>query len=403
MWPSVQCGPDPLKASLYAIQQQQALAEQNRSTVPAAGHPTFLSTASSRPLTHSHNQSLLPFQPNQQRVAASSWTDEYVRSQPPLHAAARPVPLHAAPASSWLTEYTALHSKAPPVHAVAAISPLSVVEYQRTQHRQQSATHSLSPAALPSLVTPGHQHSAQPHLSALHQQSTVPYVPAALHRPIVPTASIAPFSLHAAILHAHHLPVVAAPARSPPVSAPSTVPATSSPSTRAVCSTQPSTPTATFQSPLQASSAAEAEDRAREAARAHEALYGDEHELSDADFIHDGQWQHFTTPQPPLDEHHSTPSTVGVSAHILQLMSQAQPPPQQRYVAEDGGTGGKGGKDDRKETAAGVDVGLLEYGSEWDAGGRVWDWVVRERRRDEEKAGTGGVDEMDLLMKQYYM
>lgn len=145
----------------------------------------------------------------------------------------------------------------------------------------------------------------------------------------------------------------------------------------------------------------------------HDALYGDEHELLDAHFIHDGQWQHYTPTTPP-----PTTAPVGVSTHVLQQMydtTTTQPPPQQRYTA-------RGEEERRGEVGGGVEVGVLEFGSEWDASGRVWDWVVSERRMEEAEmgqqlesdvysktvsaaatVGAGSVVEMDVMLKEFYL
>ena len=172
---------------------------------------------------------------------------------------------------------------------------------------------------------------------------------------------------------------------------------------------------------------------ATEAERVHYASYGDEHELSDADFIDNGEWQSFTTSQHDNNENDSTQhstshtkTTIGVSAHILQQMTApSQQAPQQRYTATQDEVGVRRKEEEvrRKEAVAGVtgvDVGLLDFGSEWDASGRVWDWVVRERQREEEtesqpslsekemdmmlaSSATANMDDTDAMLKEFYL
>lgn len=417
MWSSVQCGPDPFKASLQAVHQQQALAEQTRSHTSAVGpHALPLSTASSRPLLHPH-QSLRP-QSSQQRTPLPPWADEYLHTQqPPSATAFHPLPLRSAAASSWLTDYSNFHARAP-VPAGGSVGPLSVDEYSRAlaQHASR-AQHFASAPSTTNLSSP--THLPQPQLSAL-SPSSVLHITATLtafHQPF--TAATVPFLSHFPQPAAHHtlpstsgLPATAATAATiatPPLS---TASDTAAPSTHAHSKHAPST-----------AATADAAYGAIEAARLHDALYGDEHELSDTDFIHNGQWQHYT-PQ------HSDPlplTTVGLSTHILQHMyDTAQPPPQQRYTAAERVEGR--GSEVRQKEVGGVGVGVLEFGSEWDASGRVWDWVVRERQMEEAAEGgqeaegalygqaaavsaaaagammtADGVGEMDVMLKEYYL
>ena len=415
MWSSVQCGPDPLKASLQAIHQQQTLAEQSRPSIAAVGRgPFFHSTTASHPLLHQH--SLVRQQPSQQRAAVPAWTTEYLHTQPPPTTVVfQPVPLHSAAVSSWLTEYSSFHhSRAAASSHDPSVAPLSLDDYSRTVAQRPLVSHTPHPVPVPSAA--GHAHdrpfatarppttptvasfapSSQPyfHRPAASTPtwlpapspaiiSAVPFSPAvaALHRPS--TIDAAPFPFHSP------QPVVAiANARQP-----STLTSTHS-------STTTVPPVASQLSTASNTSTAEADEYDTVvAARLHDALYGDEHELLDADFIDNGQWQHFKAP------HDDTP--LGISAHIVQLMNesglhQQQPQqPQQRYIAEEMVAVAKG-REERKDgaAAAAVQVGLLEYGSEWDASGRVWDWVVRGRQQEEE-ANHGQQSEGKLGMHVY--
>jgi len=108
------------------------------------------------------------------------------------------------------------------------------------------------------------------------------------------------------------------------------------------------------------------------------------------------------------------------------MYDTAQPPPQQRYTAAERVEGR--GSEVRQKEVGGVGVGVLEFGSEWDASGRVWDWVVRERQMEEAAEGgqeaegalygqaaavsaaaagammtADGVGEMDVMLKEYYL
>ena len=404
MWSSVQCGPDPFKASLQAIHVQQSLAEQSRSSNSAVGHGSIpLSTASSRPLLHP--QQLHRPHSSQQRASVSSWADEYQHAQQPSHnTPPHRLPLHSAPASSWLTEYSYFYPRQP-VSAISSAAALSVDEYSRTLAQHPIASHAHPTASVSHAISHSHQPPPQPHLSTISQMP-LPQIPATLtafHQPFA--TATATFQSHSPQPTLHN--VLPTSASSLPSSAPiasSTAHPSVAPLTSAHSANQAST-----------TAASDAAYSALEAARLHDALYADEHELTDADFIHNGQWQHFTT------QHHDspnlTPATTGISTHILQQMTH----PQHRYTAE--AREGQVGSGVR-EGVVGVDVGELEFGSEWDASGRVWDWVVRERQSEEAADGqhvekmystpaavttaeatahAAGVGDMDVLLKEFYL
>ena len=398
MWSSVQCGPDPFKASLQAIHQQHALVEQSRASHSAVGHRAHpFSTASSRPLVHSQ-------QPFQWRAPAPIWANEYLRSQPASSAAQSALPVHSGAASSWLTEYTSFHG-CTPVAAGAPVHLLNVDEYSRTLTQQPVAQQDASIAFAVSQT-----HQSPPQFGASFRPPAQYSSLTAVQRPFAAaTASFPLQSLQPATHHVPHLPAIVSPLST--LNAPPAVSPLSIVSTPVV----PSTITRSHSSQPVTSAASEAAQYAAvQEARLHEALYGDEHELSDAEFIHNGQWQHFTAHD--NQAHSPEPAHLGVSAHIIQQMTVSPQPPQQRYIAE----GEERDSRREKTETVGVDVGVLEFGSEWDANGRVWDWVVRERQAEEAQqmedgmydksitatagvAPAGGLGEMDVLLKEFYL
>ena len=404
MWSSVQCGPDPFKASLQVIHQQHALAEQSRLPVSTVGRVP-LSTASSHPLLYSR-QSSRP-QPSQQYASIPHWSDEYLRTQSPSHAA--PLALQPAPASKWLNEYSSFHSRIV-LSTNPSVAPLSVDEYERSlAHQHPSRSPTPPHASVPSVVRPILYSLSQPAIGVIPRPSLpLPTVTlTALHRP--PTATTAPIPYHSAhpAIHNFYTSPIANSTPSTAAASPFAAPlASTTAAVKASTLTHSTSLPSTLASSVHTHTAVEA-------ARLHDALYGDEHELSDADFIHDGQWQHFTTPPQPTNQPQSPLAAhLGVSTHVIQQMTATTAqPPQQRYTTDPQIAAQKRLWEDRRDAAAAVDVGVLEFGSEWDASGRVWDWVVQERQLEaanEAHTNTatalgGDVDDMDAMLKEFYL